>query len=53
MMKYRKLIIGGIALALLALKDLLGIELPLAPEALYSGVIAILGAFGIYQARNV
>ena len=52
MKKYKKLIVGGLALALLALKDLAGFDLPYDANAIYVVVTTVLGAFGIYGVSN-
>ena len=50
--KYKKLILGSIALALLAVKVVFGFEVPFEADAVYGLVVAVLGAFGIYKATN-
>ena len=52
MKHYKKLIVGALALGLMALKDFLNLDLPVSADVLYSGIVAILGAFGIYQVSN-
>lgn len=52
MKQYKKLIVGALALGLMALKDFLNLDLPVSADVLYSGIVAILGAFGIYQVSN-
>jgi hypothetical protein len=52
MTRYRKLIVAVIALGLLAGKDLLGIELGVTADQVYTGVVAVLGAVGVYQLPN-
>ena len=50
--KYKKLIVGVVALSLMALRDHLGLDLPVTGEVVYSLIVAVLGAFGIFAADN-
>ena len=52
MFKYKKLIVGALALAALAAQELFGFDIPFTAEAAYTVVVALLGAFGIYQVSN-
>ena len=52
MLKYKKLIVGALALAMLAVKIVFDFDVPFGAEAAYAVVISILGAFGIYQSSN-
>ena len=52
MKKYKKLIVGAIALAALALQTFFDFNLPFTAEAAYTAVVAVLGAFGIYNVAN-
>ena len=50
--KYKKLIVGAVALSLMALRDHLGLDLPITGDIVYNLIVAVLGAFGIFAADN-
>ncbi len=53
MSKYRKLIVAGLAAALIALDQFFGISLAMNAESIVAFAVPILTAFGVWAVPNV
>ena len=52
MKKYRKLIVAGIGVGILAAKDIWGIELGVTADQIVMVIIPLLTALGVWGVRN-